>query len=192
MADYIRISSQKIKAYLRHLGKSLSHLPVGDLAKVVLVLDGARTINASVYTFGNGGSGATASHFASDLNKGAINKNKPRFRAVCLNDNVPALTAWANDVDYGTVFAEQVENFVRKGDVVIAISGSGNSPNVIGGVELAREKGAYTIGFTGFDGGLLRDKVDIAIVVQSDIMEQVEDIHLVLEHIITTCLREMG
>lgn len=181
-----------ISLYLAQLGASLPKLSIEKLAKIANVLDCARQRGKSVYTFGNGGSASTASHFASDLNKGAIHGRKPRLKAYCLSDNIPVMTAWANDVSYDRVFAEQVENFVRKGDVVIAISGSGKSKNVLNAVKLAGKKGATTVGLTGFDGGELKDCVDVAVVVPSDVMEQVEDAHLVIEHIVTTCLREMG
>ncbi len=139
--------------------------------------------------FGNGGSAATASHFASDLSKGAICEGKPRIKAFALTDNIALLSAWANDSAYENAFAEQLENFIEPEDIAIAISGSGNSANVLNAVKLAKSKGATTIGFTGFDGGKLKDLVDIAIVVPSHCMEQIEDIHLLLEHMITTCLR---
>lgn len=179
-----------IKNYLSQVGATLGELPLDKIAQVVEVLGEAREKGNRIFIFGNGGSAATASHFASDLAKGAICKGKPRFKAFALTDNVPLLSAWANDTDYGNVFSEQLENFVEPGDVAIAISGSGNSPNVLNGAKAAKAKGATTIGFIGFDGGRLKDLVDIAIIVPSYNMEQVEDTHLLLGHIITTCLRK--
>jgi len=178
-----------IERYRKEFIGGLEKLSVDDVAKAVEVLGSAREKGGRVYTFGNGGSAATASHLASDLNKGSIRKDSPRFKVVCLNDNIPALTAWANDTDYSLVFMEQVENFVGKGDVVVAISGSGNSPNVLNAVRLANSKGAVSVGLTGFDGGKLKGLVDVAVVVPSDNMERVEDAHLVVCHIIKTCLR---
>ncbi len=179
-----------MKNYLSQVGTTLDKLSTAKVAKVVEVLGGARDKGNRIFIFGNGGSATTASHFASDLAKGAICKGKPRFKASALTDNVPLLSAWANDTDYGNIFSEQLENFVEPGDVAIAISGSGNSPNVLRGAKTAKAKGATTIGFIGFDGGKLKDLVDIALVVPNHNMEQVEDIHLLLEHVITTCLRE--
>lgn len=179
-----------IKTYLSEVGVTLDKLPVEAIAQVVEVLDGARTRGGRVYIFGNGGSAATASHFASDLSKGAICEGKPRIKAFALTDNVPLFSAWANDISYENIFAEQLENFVESGDVVIGISGSGQSPNVLNGVKVGKAKGATTIGFIGFDGGKLKDVVDIAVVVPNHNMEQVEDAHLLLGHIITTCLRQ--
>jgi len=183
---------ETIKDYISQVTDTLSKLPVDQIAGVVEALGEARDRGSRIFIFGNGGSAATASHFACDLDKGAIHRGKPRFKAFALTDNVPLLSAWANDTDYGNIFSEQLESFVEANDIAIAISGSGNSPNVLNGVKTATAKGATTIGFIGFDGGRLRDLVDIALVVPSHNMEQVEDIHLLLEHMITTCLRKEG
>ena len=168
----------------------MERLPIDSIAQVVELLEEARLKAKSVFIFGNGGSAATASHFAADLSKGAISKGKTGIKAFALTDNVPLLTAWANDTVYENIFAEQPENFIEPGDIAIGVSGSGNSPNVLNGIKVAKAKGATTIGFIGFDGGKLRELVDIRIIVPSHNMEQVEDIHLLLEHVITTCLRE--
>ncbi len=179
-----------ITAQLAEVSATLLRLPVTKLVEVARLLEEARWKVKKVFIFGNGGSAATASHFASDLSKGAICPGKPRIKAFALTDNVPLLSAWANDTDYGNIFTEQLENLVEPGDIVIGISGSGNSVNVLNGIKAAKAKGATTIGFIGFDGGKLKDLADMAIIVPSHNMEQVEDIHLVLEHIITICLRE--
>jgi D-sedoheptulose 7-phosphate isomerase len=184
--EYVEI----IRKYLSEVSATLAKLPVEGIAQVVELLGQARLNRKRVYIFGNGGSAATASHFASDLSKGAISHGKPRIRAFALTDNVPLLSAWANDTAYENIFAEQLENFIEVGDIAIGISGSGNSQNVLNGVKVAKANGATTIGFIGFDGGKLKELVDIAIVVPNHNMEQVEDIHLLLEHVITTCLRK--
>ena len=181
---------QIIKTYLSEVGATLGELPVDITAQVIELIEMARAEGKRIFTFGNGGSAATASHFASDLSKGAISPGKPRIRAFALTDNLPLLSAWANDTAYENIFAEQLENLVEGGDIAIAISGSGNSQNVLNGVKVAKAKGASAIGFIGFDGGKLKSLVDLAVVVPSDNMEQVEDIHLLLGHIITTCLRK--
>jgi len=183
-------SRQIIQDYLSQVSATFANLPMDTIAEVVALIKTARENGMKVFTFGNGGSAATASHFASDLSKGAISKGKPRIKAFALTDNVPLLSAWANDTSYENIFAEQLENFIEPGDIAISISGSGNSPNVLNGVKIAKAKGATTIGFIGFDGGKLKDLVDIALVVPNHNMEQVEDVHLLLEHVITTCLRE--
>ena len=183
-------NAEVINRYLTEISDTLAKLPTEVIAQVVDVLDEARGKGRRVFIFGNGGSAATASHFASDLAKGAIRPGKPRLKAFALTDNVPLLSAWANDSAYENIFAEQLENFIEAEDIAIAISGSGNSVNVLNGVKKAKAKGATTIGLVGFGGGKLKELVDVAVVAPSYNMEQVEDIHLLLEHVITTCLRE--
>jgi D-sedoheptulose 7-phosphate isomerase len=180
-----------IGKYLYEVRATLEILPEEKIAKVVDLLAQTRRESRRVFLFGNGGSAATASHFASDLSKGAMVPGKPPIKAAALTDNISLLTAWANDTAYGNIFSKQVENVVEPGDVVICISGSGNSSNVLKGIRAAKTKGAITVGFIGFDGGKLKELVDIAVIVPSNVMEQVEDIHLLIEHIITTCLRGM-
>ncbi len=177
-----------IRNYLSGVSTTLDKLPVEVIAQVVEVLKEARMKGKRMYIFGNGGSAATASHFACDLSKGTIGKS--RIKALALTDNMPLFSAWANDTNYQSVFAEQLENLIEPGDIAIGISGSGNSSNVLNGVKVAISKGAITIGFIGFDGGELKGITDIAIIVPSHNMEQVEDIHLLIGHIITACLRE--
>ncbi|NQT74861.1 MAG: SIS domain-containing protein [Chloroflexi bacterium] len=180
-----------IRTYFAEVSQTLDRLPIDTIAEVVEAIENARINGKQVFLFGNGGSAATASHFACDLSKGGIVEGKPRIKAISLCDNLSLMTAWGNDTAYEHIFAEQLVNLVQPGDVVIGISGSGNSPNVLNGMKVAREKGARTIGFGGFDGGKLKDMVDIPLVVANNCMEQVEDFHLLLEHAITTCLREM-
>lgn len=143
-----------------------------------------------VFLFGNGGSAATASHFAVDLGKGLQAHDGRRVKALALTDAVPVMTAWANDTDYSRIFSEQLANFACPGDVAIAISGSGNSPNVLKAVRTAIEKGALTIGFTGDMGGKLKEMVDLCVVVPSNNMQHIEDCHMIVAHVIYTDLRE--
>jgi D-sedoheptulose 7-phosphate isomerase len=179
-----------IKDYLEQVRQTLGRLPVNDIEKIVTILNKARAAGKRIYTIGNGGSAATASHFASDLNKGAIRSDAPRFRAIALTDNMPVITAWANDENYEDIFSQQIENHVTQGDVVIAITGSGNSMNIIKALMLADTKGAVTIALTGFDGGAVKKIARVSVIVPNNCMEQVEDVHLILEHIITACCRE--
>lgn len=181
---------QVINEYLSEVSNILGELPLGKIAQVVDALESAREQGRSIFLFGNGGSAATASHFACDLAKGAICQGKPRLKAFALAEQVPLLSAWANDSAYEYIFAEQLETFIEAGDIAIGISGSGNSPNVLHGIVVAKAKGATTIGFIGFDGGKLKALVDIPVVVPIHNMEQSEDIHLLLGHVITTCLRQ--
>ena len=181
---------ESIRQYLEEVRYTLGVLPLERIQNVVDLLLSANYAGSTVFILGNGGSAATASHFACDLAKGTITPNRPRFRVVALTDNVPLMTAWSNDVAYDDVFAEQLSGLIRPADVVVAISGSGNSPNVLRAVELARRMEGITIGFSGFDGGRLSTLVDIPVVVPCDCMEQIEDVHLVLCHLTTSVLRE--
>ena len=160
-----------IRNYLSEVSATLGKLSVEEIVQVVEIIERARGKGKRVYIFGNGGSASTASHFASDLSKGAICQGKPRIRAFALTDNVPLLSAWANDTSYENIFAEQLENFIERGDIAIGISGSGNSQNVLNGVKVAKSKGATTIGFIGFDGGKLKDLVNLAVIVPNHNME---------------------
>jgi D-sedoheptulose 7-phosphate isomerase len=138
---------------------------------------------------GNGGSAATASHMVCDLMKNTRKMDLPNLRVLGLADNMPVFSALGNDEGYENVFAGQLASYAQPGDVVVAISASGNSPNVLKAVELANQIGARTVGFTGYNGGKLGQMVEFHINVPSDNIEQVEDIHLVLEHMITSVLR---
>jgi D-sedoheptulose 7-phosphate isomerase len=157
---------------------------------MVDVLLSANYVASTVFIVGNGGSAATASHFACDLAKGTIITGRPRFRVMALTDNVPLMTAWSNDVSYEDVFVEQLRNVIRRGDVLVAISGSGNSENVLRAVELTSQMGGITIGLSGFSGGELSTLVDVPVVVPCEVMAQIEDVHLTLCHLVCAVLRE--
>jgi len=182
-------TSERIATYLSDMKGTLSKLPMDDIERVVNLLREARAHKKRVFLFGNGGSAATASHLACDLGKGTNRHGRPRLRVVALTDNVPLISAWANDSSYDNVFAQQLQDEIEPEDIAIAISGSGKSPNVLNGVRVARSAGAITIGLTGFDGGELRTLVDLCIIVPDDSIDQVEDVHLMLGHIVASCLR---
>lgn len=137
-----------------------------------------------VFIFGNGGSASTASHLAADLNKGVSLGLEKRFKIICLNDNIPTMLAYANDLTYNDVFVEQLKNFLNKGDLVIGISGSGNSQNVLNAILYANEKGAVTVGITGYKGGKLKQLAKHSVNANVLDMQLSEDIHLILSHII--------
>ncbi len=179
-----------VERYLREVEEMVAALPRDEIRRVVRAIQETRERNGQVFLLGNGGSAALASHMACDLAKTSIVPGARRIRAIALTDNVPLLTAWANDVSYEDVFAEQLANLVQAGDLVIAVSGSGGSPNVLKAVTLARAMGARTVGFTGRPGGRLKDVVDISVVVPSRRIEQAEDGHLILDHAISVALRE--
>ncbi len=160
------------------------------IAKIVPLLLKARDTGRTIFFFGNGGSASTASHFVVDIGKATVRGEGARFRCVALNDNVESLTAWANDTEYARVFSEQLKGLAHPGDVAVGISGSGNSPNVLRGVEMARSLGVTTVGLTGMGGGKLRDLVDVPVVVPSNNMQHIEDVHLLICHLLTSYLRD--
>lgn len=168
-----------------------ARLPYQDIDAAINEILSAHEREASIFTFGNGGSAALASHFACDLGKGTLvrHKNQKRFRLISLTDNVPLITAWANDHGYEHVFAEQLENLVELNDLVFAISGSGNSPNVLRALEVAKHHGARTIGLTGFEGGKMKNLCDVCMILPSDNMEVIEDFHLSTTHAISSVIR---
>ena len=178
------------RGYVAELQHTLVDLPVELLDQVISLLHQARLERRLIFIMGNGGSASTASHFAADLSKNTRRAGWPDFRVIGLADNMALLSAYANDEGYENAFVQQLASFVQPGDVVIAISASGNSPNVLRAVDLANQVGAVTIGFTGFSGGQLGALVDYHLNVPSNVIEQVEDIHLMFEHIIVRALRE--
>ena len=179
-----------IGEYLKAQKAALDSIPVGAVAQLIDKLRQALKEDRQIFVMGNGGSAATASHFACDLGKGTLMPGRPRFRVIALTDNMPLFSALANDFGYDRVFVEQLASLVHPGDVTIGISGSGNSANVLNAIFFARQVGATTIGLTGFDGGRLKDLVDVCVVVPNQCIEQVEDLHLLLEHLISTQLRQ--
>lgn len=176
--------------YFTALINTLGYLQSDVIQQVMCVLHEARLNKRLIFLMGNGGSASTASHFAADLSKNTYNPDYPSFRAISLADNMAIFSAYANDEGYENVFSQQVASLANPGDIVIAISASGNSMNVVRAVEAAKKIGATTIGFTGFTGGKVGNLVDIHLHVPSTIIEQVEDIHLLLEHMICKNLRE--
>jgi D-sedoheptulose 7-phosphate isomerase len=175
--------------YLSNLARVLEEVPGEALAQAIALLLEAHAANKRVYVIGNGGSSATASHFVCDLTKTARVTPYPRLKAFALTDNTPLLTAWANDCSYEEVFAEQIRGLVEPGDVVIAISASGNSPNILAGLIAAAAHGAVTIGLLGFDGGAARGLVDVAVHVHAFDYGLVEDTHSALTHAMANALR---
>ena len=179
-----------IQEYISTLQLTMDHLPRQLIADVINLLQQARRKGSQVFILGNGGSASTASHFACDLAKNTRQEGLPHFRVIGLTDNMAMFSALANDDGYENVFSEQLDSLVRPGDIIIAISASGNSKNVIKAVEAAHKYKATVVGFTGFDGGRLRQLADINIHVNSNIIEHVEDIHLMLEHLIVKTIKE--
>jgi len=181
-----RSSMPTIGAYLAETQQVLAGMDESSIEQNVRLLIAAWKQRRQVFIVGNGGSAATASHLANDLSKATILPGKPRIKAIALTDNVSLITAWANDTSYENVFREQLENLLEKEDVVLGISASGNSPNILQAMEYARGRGAVTIGWTGRDGGRLKALVRLAVCAPADDVGMIESCHLVLDHLITT------
>jgi D-sedoheptulose 7-phosphate isomerase len=170
------------ETYFRGLARTLQTLAHDGIDEVARALLRAYQDRSSVFVFGNGGSAALASHLACDLGKGTAIDGCERFRVLSLTDNVPLMTAWANDARYEDIFAEQLRNFIRPGDVAFGISGSGNSPNVLNGLRAAREAGGFNIGLAGYQGGRMKALCDLCVIVPSENMQVIEDLHLSISH----------
>ena len=177
--------------YLNRLGEVLQLLPHEQVDKIRDVLLGAYESDRRIFLFGNGGSAALASHFACDLAKGVTMgcNGAKRFRAIALTDSIPMMTAWANDSHYEDIFAEQLKNLIEDGDVAFAISASGNSRNVLKALGVARDSGGYCVGLGGYDGGRMKPLCDLCLVVPSDNMQVIEDLHLSIAHALYTTIR---
>lgn len=184
------MTTHPARGYVEHLISTLRKLPFESLQQIVGVLREVRRRDGCVFVMGNGGSAATACHLACDLSKSTVRCGVPRLRTLTVVDNVSLVTAWANDTGYENVFVRQLENLASSGDVVIAISGSGRSENVLRAARWARERGMTTIGFVGFEGGNLKDLVDIAVVVDDTNIGRIEDVHHALGHMLTEALSE--
>jgi D-sedoheptulose 7-phosphate isomerase len=178
-----------IQNYISVLQQTIDQLPQSLIAKVIEILEQARLQRKQIFIMGNGGSASTATHFVCDLAKNTRAEGLPHFRVIGLTDNMAIFSAYANDEGFENVFAKQLANLIDPGDIVIGISASGNSQNVLNAMQEARAQQAITIAFTGFDGGRLASMVDLNIHVQSNIIEHVEDIHLILEHMIVKALK---
>jgi D-sedoheptulose 7-phosphate isomerase len=180
--------------YLEDLKGAINDLPLEQFEEVVDLIIESYEGGHQIFIMGNGGSGTTASHFACDINKGVCFGFEKRFKVICLNDNIPTILAYANDNSYDDIFVEQLKNFLKSDDVVIGISGSGNSRNVIKAFQYANEQNAVSIAFTGFGGvGKLAKIAKVSLVVPSNDMQKIEDIHLIITHIIMQILnRKLG
>ncbi len=173
-----------IKQYKQKCREVLDKIPEDVVARLIDVLRKTRDEDRQIFLCGNGGSAATASHFATDLGKGASLGRERRFRVLSLTDNVPWITAMANDTDYSRIFVEQLRNYAHPGDLLLAFSGSGNSPNVIAAVEWANQNGLVTVGITGRPGGKLGQLAQCPIFAESSHMGFIEDAHFVIQHIV--------
>lgn len=186
----MKASITHIQNYFEELQRTIAAISPDQVDQVIEILLESAAEGRKVFIFGNGGSASTASHFACDLSKNTMVPGAPRFKVIALTDNLPLITAWSNDTAYDNVFAAQLMPLVEDNDVVIGISCSGNSANVINAMHVARRANAKTIAFTGDIGGRLQDTVDLCLKAPSPHIEQQEDLHLMLEHCICSAIRE--
>lgn len=175
--------------YLQESQALLAAIDPAALDTILDLLETARAERRHIFVFGNGGSASTASHFAADLGKNTVRSHMPRFQVTCLNDNVAIFSAYANDDGYECVFAEPLISLGDPGDVVIAISASGNSPNVLRAIRAANERGMVTIGLAGMNGGKLAETAQHSIVIPSQSYEHIEDAHLLLCHALVATIK---
>ena len=178
-----------IEDYRTGLKAVLDALPAEDIQTFIEYLRDAYDRDKLIFIIGNGGSAATASHMACDLGKTVLGADtvspRRRFRPIALTDNMPLVTAWGNDASYETIFAQQLRNLATSGDLLIVITGSGNSANIVEAVRVADEMGVTAIGLLGFDGGFVKGLLEHAIVADSEQYGFIEDVHMVLTHLVT-------
>jgi D-sedoheptulose 7-phosphate isomerase len=179
-----------VRKYLDRLISTLERLPADAIERLSEMLYRAYCDGKQVFILGNGGSASTASHMACDLGRNTIAPNMRRFRVMSLNDNIPLLTALSNDLGYDNVFAEQLQNLIRPGDVLIVLSGSGDSTNVVRAMEYARSQSAEVVALLGFGGGRAAEIADLTVLVDSEDYGVVEDTHLVINHMLVEHFRE--
>ena len=165
--------------YLKDLKKSIDNLNKEEMNDIFEIIYSAFESGKNVFLFGNGGSGSNADHIVNDFSKGALVYGGKKFKAISLSSNTALLTAWANDSSYEDIFSKQIEVMTEEGDVVIGISGSGNSKNILNAIKKGSEKGAICIGITGFEGGKLKKVCHKCFVVPSNHVGRIEDIHLI-------------
>lgn len=171
-----------LKNYLLELTGIINTIDAKEFESLVGELASAYEKQSNIFICGNGGSAATASHFACDINKGVSFGKEKRFRVICLNDSIPTMMAYSNDVSYDSIFVEQLKNLMNAGDLLIGISGSGNSENILRAVRYASESGGKTFGICGCGGGGLKGTAQKSLIVKSNDMQKVEDTHLIILH----------
>ena len=177
--------------YTEDVAKRIVTSDFDILSNIVQRLLQVKADGKNIYTAGNGGSAATASHICNDLVKGCRVNEQVGFKASCLSDSNAIVTCLANDFSYDDIFSIQLRTFASKGDVLFTFSGSGNSPNIISALKTAREMGVCTIGFSGRDGGKMKDLCDLLLIAPTDSMEQIEDMHLLYAHAMICSLKEL-
>ncbi len=172
-----------LRKYLKDEIDVINNLDLESINSVMNVFNKARVDGKQIYICGNGGSAATASHFASDFNKGVSANLEKKYKFECLSDNVPMMMAVANDISYDEIFREPLKNKMKAGDIFVGISGSGNSRNVINAMEYAKKQGGVTVAIVGYDGGKLKNMADYCIHININNMQIAEDLHMVVDHL---------
>ncbi len=180
-----------INNYLTRLQDTINSLDREQIENFIRILIQKRDEDKQIFIMGNGGSASTSSHFQCDFNKGLSLGKEKKFKFICLNDNIPSMLAYANDLCYEDIFVEQLKNYLNEGDLVIGISASGNSKNVIKAIEYANKNGATTFGLTGFDGGILKQISDFSIDANVNNVQLSEDIHMIICHLIYNVLENL-
>jgi len=178
--------------YFFGLINHINELPIDKIEIFAKKITEVLLSDGTIYVIGNGGSAATASHFVCDLNKTVLTSNtvkSKRLKVICLSDNIPQLTAWANDYSYDYVFSEPLKNFANKNDLLVAITGSGNSKNIVNALKEANNLGLSTFGILGFDGGQASKLAKNSIIVEADHYGYIEDIQVIILHLITDYLK---
>lgn len=181
----------EINNYIESVRETLLNINTNEIEKAINILLEATKNQKTIYCFGNGGSASTASHFSNDFNKILNSKVQNKFQFICLNDNIATIMAIANDISYDEVFNYQLQGHIKPGDIIIAISGSGNSKNVINAVNYGLKHGAIIIGLTGFDGGKLKQLSHVNLHVPINNMQITEDIHLLFNHLLISILSKI-
>ena len=178
----------EIEAYFGELKSAIDKLDRHEIELFIQILLNAYNSGNQIFVMGNGGSAATASHFVCDLNKGVSFGREKRFKVICLNDNTPTVMSYSNDVNYDDIFVEQLKNFIQENDVVIGISGSGNSENILKAMNYANSKNAITVGLTGYKGGKLKNIAKHSVNADIENMQLSEDIHAMILHLVMKSL----
>ncbi len=182
------MTNLQVNTYLEDLKETIDGLNRDEILNFANILESARQRGSKVFIFGNGGSGSTATHFACDINKGASMGKTKRHRIIALTDNIPTMLAYGNDLSFDDIFVEQLKNFIEPGDVVVGISGSGNSKNILKAIEFANNMQNTTIGITGYNGGKLREVATYCVNANKNDMQISEDIHMILVHVLLKVL----
>lgn len=173
---------KQINNYFETLKSCIDQIDRKEVDTFIKLLIQAKEEGRTIFIMGNGGSASTATHFSCDFNKGCSYNQEKKFKVICLNDNTATMLAYANDVNYESIFAEQLKNFLKEGDIVIGLSGSGNSKNVLNAIEYANSRKAITIGLTGYNGGKLKTLAAYSVNTHINDMQISEDIHMTLCH----------